>query len=105
MGVCGKSEKEAALTTMKEYRLLLEGFDRKREVFWETARWMAFNDVMLSPNIKQFNKPRTLHQFHPFPWDAQERDVTAEDLKVTPEQEAAFNAIVKDLLAKHNNAS
>lgn len=90
---------------MKEYRLLLEGYDKRQRVFWEVARWEQFQQMMMNPNIKPFNKPRTLHQFHSFPWDEQPNNIKAEDIKITENEVAVFNALMADFKERNKSIS
>lgn len=81
---------------MHEYRLLVDGFERKQRTAWETARWQILYDVMLNPNLKPASKPRKVTDIIRFPWDPEETEpeVRAQDVRVTPEMNELLNSIV-----------
>ena len=90
---------------MHEYRLLMDGFEKKRRIFWEVARWEQFNQVRLSPNIKPFDKPQDLYAFQPFPWDPERPQIMPEQAHTTEDERAAFAAVIADMLQRRNQAS
>ena len=74
---------------------------------WTVARWMAWQNVLLSPNIKPHNKPKTAQSFCRFPWEVPEADELAEKAKqfrVTAEEEAKLNKIMSDWEASQKKA-
>ena len=89
---------------MKEYRLLAEGYDKRQRVFWEVARWEQFKQMEGNPYIKPYNKPQTLHSFHPFPWD-EAIEIKPEQAHTTEDERAAFEAVIADMLQRRNQAS
>lgn len=64
---------------------------------------MVWQNVLLSPNIKKIDKPKTPQAFCRFPWEESE-DVElkkkAEEYRITPEEEAELNRIFKEFEAK-----
>ena len=57
-----------------------------------------WQEVLLSPNIKRFDKPKTAQAFCRFPWEESADDELkkkAEQYKITPEEEAELNKIFK----------
>ena len=62
------SEREAALCTYSEYRLRLEGFERKEQREWERLRWQTWQ--LMTPHYKKGQAPRSAKAFCRFPWDA-----------------------------------
>lgn len=61
------SEREAALCTYSEYRLRLEGFERKEQREWERLRWQTWQ--LMTPHYKKGQAPRSAKAFCRFPWD------------------------------------
>ena len=96
VGRCGRTEREAALTGYHEYLRLREGKERELQEQYEVARWICYNMMCLSPNIKPYNKPKTLTAYARFPWERP----TVEEMKemeakcgVSPEEAAILNRI------------
>lgn len=61
---------------------------------------MAWQEVLLSPNIKPYNKPKTPQAFCRFPWEESQDDELkrkAEQYRITPEEEAELNRIFKEI--------
>jgi hypothetical protein len=55
--------------------------------------------MLLSPNIKPHQKPKTPVSFCRFPWERPEQDELVEkarEYRVTPEQEDALNKILQE---------
>ena len=96
MGVVGRTEKGAALTSMHEYQLLAEGWERRQRTQWETTRWHIFYDIMLNPNIKSANKPHRITDVVRFPWEPAEAEQKQESrpCTVTPEMNDLLNSII-----------
>jgi hypothetical protein len=70
VGRCGKTLKEAAMTSAEEYNLLAEGHMRAQQEEWERLRWCAFMEWKISPSLKRRpNKPQDLILF---PWEKKE---------------------------------
>ena len=67
VGRCGKTLKEAAMTSLEEYELLVEGHNRKEQEEWERTRWMVFMEWSISPNLKR--RPHTPQDVIRFPWE------------------------------------
>ena len=67
VGRCGKTLKEAAMTSLEEYELLVEGHNRKEQEEWEMTRWMVFMEWSISPNLKR--RPHTPQDVIRFPWE------------------------------------
>ena len=66
------------------------------------ARWMAWQNMMLSPNIKPVNKPKTPIAFCRFPWEEPVEDELkrkAEEYRVTEEEIAELNRIFAEVEA------
>lgn len=69
IGRCGRTEREAALTGFHEYVRLREGKERELQERYEVARWVCYNMMQLSPNIKPYNKPKSVEAYARFPWE------------------------------------
>lgn len=60
---------------------------------------MMWQEMLLSPNIKPGHKPKTPQAFCRFPWEQTEAEELAEKAKqyrITPEEEAELNRILKE---------
>ena len=88
VGVLGFSEKEAALCSMRRYRLLREGYEVRNEEAWRVARWRAWMDIGLTPNIK--NRPRRPEDVLKLPSD---REVWVEKVEITDDIVIALKSI------------
>ena len=49
VGRCGKTIREAALTSLEEFNLLAEGFTQNQRETWERERWRVYMDCAISP--------------------------------------------------------
>jgi hypothetical protein len=67
VGRCGKTIRDAALTSYEEFSLLSEGKQREEQAEWERARWMVFMDWAISPNLKR--RPHKPQDVIRFPWE------------------------------------
>lgn len=77
----------------------LQGKDEDAKERWTIARWMMWQEMLLSPNIKAFNKPKTPQAFCRFPWEEsteEELKRKVEEYRITPEQEAELNRIMQE---------
>lgn len=94
VGDLGLSEREAALCSMREYSLRLEGFTRAQRRDYEGRRWLAWR--LLAPYYKKGQTPQTPQAFWRFEWEAPEvEDVPeAEDCKLEQWQVDELNRIV-----------
>jgi len=100
VGTCGLSEHEAALTSWTEFTLRLKGHEKETQRKWELARWMAWQTMLLSPNIKPGNKPKTPHAFCPFPWEELDNEALkkkADQCKVTEDEKNELNRIFAEI--------
>ena len=79
VGRCGKTIREAAMTSLAEYEMLMEGHNRRMQNEWERTRWMVFMEWSISPNLKR--RPRTPQDVVRFPWEEQK---TAEVVDYEP---------------------
>lgn len=79
IGRCGKTITQSALTSLKEYELLLEGHSRTQQEKWERTRWEVFMGWAVSPNLK--HRPRTPQDVIRFPW---EKETVTEAKEVEP---------------------
>lgn len=67
VGRCGKSVKEAAMTSLEEYNLLAEGHAKAEQEAWERMRWRVFMEWSISPNLKR--RPKKPQDVVRFPWE------------------------------------
>ena len=99
------TEEQAARTGFHEFTLRWKGKEQEQRERWTIARWMCWQDVLLSPNIKPGSKPRTPQAFCRFPWEKSEKEEIEEKaraFRLTPEQEAELNKIMAEFDAKRN---
>lgn len=102
MGRCGKSEREAGLTTFREYMLLQEGKNEADKERMELARWVCFNIYAMNPYIKGM-KARNPRQYIRFPWEemtAEEANAMKESCHVTPAEQAELDRIFKEVFGE-----
>jgi len=84
VGRCGKTVREAAMTSLEEYRLLVEGHDRKVQEEWERVRWHVYMEWAVAPLLKR--RPRTPQDVIRFPWD-KEKTVDVSSYEPLTEEE------------------
>ena len=89
------TEREAAMTSMREFMNRMNGYKEKQQVEWERARWMAFS--IFSPFVK--NGPRTPDAWFRFPW---EKPKVAKVVKIDTIQEDILNNLYMDFMSKKN---
>lgn len=85
------------MTTLHEYRLRLEGFERSRRFEWEQTRWKVWQ--LMTPHYKKGQAPKTPQAFLRFPWERiSEADMpTVEEVHVTKEQSDELNRIFNSI--------
>lgn len=88
VGRCGKSIKQAAMTSKEEYDLLVEGHNAREREEWERLRWRVFMDWSISPNLKR--RPHTPQDVVRFPW---EKEKAAEVKEYEPLTEAEIESL------------
>ena len=84
VGRCGKTLKEAAMTSLEEYELLVEGHNRKEQEEWERTRWMVFMEWSISPNLKR--RPHTPQDVIRFPWEKENIEEVKEAEPLTEDE-------------------
>ena len=95
IGHCGMTERQAAMTSVREFQQRVNGYKEKQQLEWERARWTAFS--IFSPFVK--NGPRTPKQWMRFPWE--QMDV-AKAVKIDSNQEDILNKLYKDFMSAKN---
>ena len=99
VGRCGKTEREAGLTSYREFRMLVKGKEAEEHERWELARWQAFNNLLLSPHIKAIKKPKSPKAWFRFPWERPDDDEVEKikrNSKVTAAEVAELERIFAD---------
>lgn len=99
------TEEQAARTGFREFMLRKKGKEEEQRERWTIARWMCWQEVLLSPNIKQGSKPKTPQAFCRFPWERSEKEEVLEKAKtfrMTPEQAAELNRIMAEVNEKRS---
>lgn len=102
MGRCGRTEREAAGTTYREYRLLVEGKDAQERERYELARWLAYRIYAQNPYIKP-PKAGSVKAYFRFPWEEpteEEATQAAKDCKVSKEEAAILDRIFEEIEKK-----
>jgi hypothetical protein len=62
------TEREAAMTSIREFQLRMNGYKEHQQVEWDRARWTAFS--IFTPFVK--NGPKTPKAWVRFPWEQPE---------------------------------
>lgn len=92
------TERQAGLTTMHEYRLRRDGFEKQAQERWELARWQVWRT--LGAFCKRIGN--TAQAFQRFPWEeseGEERKRKAEQYRVTAGEADALNKLFESLAA------
>ena len=99
------TQKQAACTSMGEYRQRYEGKEQERREAWELARWEVFHKYLISPFLKR--KPSKVTDVATFPWEqpTKTKKATKRSARVTKEEKDALAAIFTDFLARRNNTA
>lgn len=100
VGRCGKTLKEAALTSLEEYKLLADGYNSREQEEWERVRWRVFMEWSISPNLKR--RPRKPQDVIRFPW---EKEKTTDVKEVEPLTENEIQQLSKIFGIARNNIS
>lgn len=79
VGRCGKTLREAAMTSEEEYRLLRDGYEAREREEWEKMRWRVYMEWSISPNLKK--RPQKPQDVIRFPW---ERETPPEIRNIEP---------------------
>lgn len=93
IGHCGMTERQAAMTSVREYLLRLKAYREKQQMEWERCRWHAFS--IISPFLKK--GPKTPKQWVRFAW---EQPDVVKIVKVDNNQEDILNNLYKDFYSK-----
>lgn len=100
VGRCGKTLKEAALTSLEEYKLLADGHNCREQEEWERVRWRVFMEWSISPNLKR--RPRKPQDVIRFPW---EKETSTDVKEVEPLTENEIQQLSKIFGIARNNIS
>lgn len=90
------TERQAAMTSMREFTHRLNGHREKQQIEWERARWTAFS--IFSPFLGK-NGPKTAKQWVRFPW---EKPDVVRVVKVDKDKENALNNLYMDFMSRKN---
>ena len=99
------TQAQAARTSLTEVRLLVEGRNRENQEQLEIARWLAWRELKLSPNIKPASKPASARAWFAFPWEEPLPEVRPEDCHVSAGVQKRLEEIVADFYARRAAAS
>ena len=100
VGRCGKTIREAALTSYTEFELLAEGKRKEEQAEWERARWMIYMDWAISPNLKR--RPHKPQDVIRFPW---EREDVPQIVTAEPITEAEITGLCEIFKIERNDIS
>lgn len=103
MGRCGLTERQAALTSWHEYNLRVKGKEKEMQERWTLVRWQMWQHMLLSPNIKASNKPKTPQAFCRFAWEQEAESEVIEKAKqyrVTEAEKTELNRIISEWESK-----
>lgn len=89
------NEKEAAMTSMREFLHRLKSYQNQQQLEWERARWVAYS--IFSPFIK--NGPKTVRQWVRFPWEKQD---IVKAVSIDSNQEESLNKLYMDFMSRKN---
>lgn len=92
------TERQAGLTTMHEYRLRRDGYEKQMQERWELTRWQVWRTI--APFCKRIGN--TPQAFQRFPWEeseGEERKRKAEQYRVTAGEADALNKLFESLAA------
>ena len=94
------TEEQAAKTSWHEYQIRLKGREKELEREWEIRRWQAFHIIRYYPMTKAAARPKKPKDLCQFPWETEnpeELKRKAEQYRISPEEEAELNKIIKIL--------
>lgn len=94
------TERAAGLATAREIQEMQRAWSEAQHREWERTRWMAWQNMMLSPNIKPQHKPKTPQAFMRFPWEPAPKEVRVEDIRVSEDEARVLNAIFREINEK-----
>lgn len=67
------------MTSLEEYKLLVEGDERRTQEEWERVRWHVYMEWAVAPLLKR--RPRTPQDVIRFPWEKEQvKEVNVEPL-------------------------
>lgn len=101
------TERAAGLATAREIYELMRAWGERERGAWERTRWLAWQMMLLSPNIDGSKKPRTVQDFMRLPWEkAQEmKDVDMSKVRVSDAEKAMLNAIFNEIHARQGQTN
>ena len=104
LGEMRMTERQAGLATAREIYELMRAWSERERGAWERTRWLAWQMMLLSPNIQPGKKPRTVQDFMRLPWEKKPVEMSAEKARekarVTDEEKAILNAIFDEIHAR-----
>jgi hypothetical protein len=89
------TEREAAMTSIREFQLRLNGYKEHQQVEWDRASWTAFS--IFSPFVK--NGPKTPKAWVRFPW---EKPKAIKAVVITEKKENQLNNLYMDFMSRKN---
>jgi hypothetical protein len=89
------TERQAAMTSMREFMLKMNAYQERQQVEWERSRWTAFS--IFSPFVK--NGPKTPQAWVRFPW---EKPKAIKAVVITEKKENQLNNLYMDFMSRKN---
>ena len=105
VGRCGKSEREAALTSFWEYMLRAKGLERELQERMEVARWICFQMYSQNPYVRP-PRAKSPQSFLRLPWEEPTEDEVeqaATDCIVSADEAAELDKIFAELRKKRES--
>ena len=90
------TERQAAMTGMREFLHRMNAHRERQQVEWERARWMAFS--IFSPFVGK-NGPKSANQWVRFPW---EQPKVVKAVRIDNNQEESLNKLYMDFMSRKN---
>lgn len=89
IGYAGRSIEEVYTTSLLEFEAVGMAQQEQSRERWEIARWLSFNQMSMSPFIKQ--KPTSARAFCRFPW---EKGEIVQSTTLTEEEQAELFRLI-----------
>ena len=90
---CGKTAKEAAMTSLEEYVWLDQAYSERHAAEWERTRWLGWLVISGNPYIEGASKPKKPKDLIRLPGDESEEAEAQKIPLITPEEVAILNKI------------
>lgn len=89
------TERQAAMTSIREFQMRMKAYRERQQVEWERARWTAFS--IFSPFVK--NGPKTPKAWVRFPWEVPDQ---ARTVVIDEGKSNVLNKLYLDFMSRKN---